>query len=93
MKKMVEEINLMTGTARKKFRKIKKRFAPIIDTAILLRRLGLAFRAHRDASQFHLNVGEYSSGGVGTSMEVLDYRVGGGDSVLKNDLCTCSKTE
>ena len=43
----------------------RKRLAPIIDTAKYLGRLGLAFRGYRDDSQFHQNVGEYSSGGVG----------------------------
>ena len=54
-------------------------------------RLGLTFRGHRDDSQFHPNVGEYSSGGVGNFVEVLNYRVRGGDLVLENHLRTCSK--
>ena len=71
--------------------KNRKRLAPIIDTVILLGRLGLAFRGHRDDSQFRANVGEYSSGGVGNFVELLNYRVRGGDSVLENHLRTCSK--
>ena len=38
---------------------------PIVETVILLGRLGLPFSGHRDDSQCHPNVGEYSSGGVG----------------------------
>ena len=53
--------------------------------------LSLAFRGYRDDSQFHLNVGEYSSGGVGNFVKDLNYRVGGGDSVLVSHLSTCSK--
>ena len=53
--------------------------------------LSLAFRGYRDDSQFHLNVGEYSSGGVGNFVKDLNYRVGGGDSVLESHLSTCSK--
>ena len=54
-------------------------------------RLGLGFRGHRDDSLFHPNVGENSSGGVGNFVEVLNYRVRGGDLVLEDHLRTCSK--
>ena len=54
-------------------------------------RLGLVFREHRDDSQFHSNVGEYSSGGVENFVEVLNYRVRGGDSILEDHLRTCSE--
>ena len=57
---------------------------------MLLGRLGLAFRGYK-YSHFHPNVGEYSSGGVGNFVEVLNYRVRGGDSVVENHLRTCSK--
>ena len=76
-----------TGTARNKL----KRIAPIIDTVILLGRLGLAFKGHRDDSQFHPNVCEYSTGGVGNVVEVFNYGVRCGDSVLEDHLRTCSK--
>ena len=92
MKGLVEEIDLMIDrNCKKEVEENRKRLAPIIDTVILLGRLGLAFRGHRDDSQFHPNVGEYSSGGVGNFVEVLNYRVRGGDLVLENHLRTCSK--
>ena len=92
MKGLVEEIDLMIDkNCKKEVEENRKRLAPIIDTVILLGRLGLAFRGHRDDSQFHPNVGEYSSGGVGNFVELLNYRVRGGDSVLENHLRTCSK--
>ena len=59
----------MTRTGRAKLKRIEKRLAPIIDTAKYLGRLGLAFRGYRDDSQFHQNVGEYSSGGVGNFVD------------------------
>ena len=62
----------------------RKILPPIIDTVILLGKLGLVFREHRYDSQFYPNVGEYSSGGVGYFLEVLNYRVGGGDSAFEN---------
>ena len=92
MKGLVEEIDLMIDrNCKKEVEENRKRLAPIIDTVILLGRLGLAFRGHRDDSQFHPNVGEYSSGGVGNFVEVLNYRVRGGGLVLENHLRTCSK--
>ena len=92
MKGMVEEIDLMIDrNCKKEVEENRKTLAPIIDTVTLLRRLGLAFRGHRDDSQFHPNVGEYSSGGVGNFLEVLNYRVRGGDLVLENHLRACSK--
>ena len=92
MKRLVEEIDLMIDrNCKKEIEENRKRLAPIIDTVILLGRLGLAFRGHRDDSQFHPNVGEYSSGGIGNFVEVLNYRVRGGDLVLESHLRTCSK--
>ena len=92
MKGLVEEIDLMIDkNCKKEVEENRKRLAPIIDIVILLVRLGLAFRGHRDDFQFHPNVGEYSSGGVGNFVELLNYRVRGGDSVFENHLRTCSK--
>ena len=92
MKRLVEKIDFMIDrNCKKELEENRKRLAPIIDTVIFLGRLGLAFKGHRDDSQFHPNVGEYSSGGVGNFVEVLNYRVRGGDSVLENHLRTCSK--
>ena len=51
----------------------------------------LPFREHRDDSQYHPNVGEYSSGAVSNSIECLGYRVRGGNTELENHLKTSSK--
>ena len=76
MKGLVEEIDLIIDrNCKKEVEEKGKILTPIIDTAMLLGRLGLAFRTHRDDSQFHLNVGEYSSGEVGNFLEVLNHRV------------------
>ena len=92
MKGLVEEIDLMIDRNCKKEVKEKgKILTPIIDTVILLGRLGITFRRHRDDSQFNLNVGKYSSGGVGNFVEVFNYRVRRGDSVIENHLRICSK--
>ena len=91
MKGLVKEIEMIDENCKNEVEENRKRFAPIIDTVIFLGTLGLAIRGHRDDSQFHPNVGEYSSGGLGNFVEVLNYRVRGGDSVLENHLRTCSK--
>ena len=92
IKGQVEEIDLMIDrNCKKEVEENRKRLAPIINTVILLGRLGLAFRGRRDDSQFHPNLSEYSSGGVGNFVEVLNYRVRGDDLVLENHLRTCSK--
>ena len=54
MKELVEEIDLMIDrNCKKEVKENRKRLALIIDTVILLGRLGLAFRGHRDDSQVH----------------------------------------
>ena len=71
--------------------KIRNKLKPIADTIILLKWLDLPFRGYRDNSQYHPNVGEYSSGDVGNFIECLGYRVRGGDTELENHLKTCSR--
>ena len=83
-----EEIKSSEKEVQKNCNKLK----PIVDTVILLRRLGLPFRGHRDDSQYHPNVGEFSNGGgEGNFIECLGYRVRGGDTELENHLKTCSR--
>ena len=53
--------------------------------------MGLPFREHKVDSQYHPNVGEYSSGGAGNFIECLGYMVKGADTELENHLKTCSK--
>ena len=72
MKGLVEEIDLMIDrNGKKEVEEKGKILTPIIDVVMLLGRLALAFRTHRDDSQFHINLGKYSGGGVGNFLEVL----------------------
>ena len=64
----------------------RKILRSIIDTIIFLGRQGLALRGHRDDSQYHADVGEYSTGSVGNFIELLNYRVRGGDKDLEKHL-------
>ena len=57
----------------------RKILRSIIETVILLGRQDLALRGHRDDSQYRPDVGEYSTGSVDNFIELLNYRVRGGD--------------
>ena len=81
------EINLLCDRKFKhEVEENRKVLAPIIDTVITLGRLGLPFRDHRDDSKHHPKVGEYSTGGAGNFVEILQFRVRGRDKVLEQHL-------
>ena len=63
----------------------------IIDTIIFLGRQGLPLRGHRDDSQYHPDVGEYSTGSSGKFIEILNNRVIGEDKDLEKYLESYSK--
>ena len=63
----------------------------IIDTIILLGRQDVTLRGHRDDSQYHTDVGEYSTGSVGNFIEILNCRVRDGDKDLEKHLESYSK--
>ena len=87
-----EDIEVMlTKSSDKEVQKTCNKLKPIVDTVILLGRLGLPFRGHRNDSQYHPNVGEYSSGGMGNFIECFGYRVRGGDTGRGSHLKTCSE--
>ena len=80
---LAEDIDVMVDrNFRKEVEENRRKLEPIVDTVILLGRLGLPFRGHRDDSKYCADVGEYSGGGVGNFVEILNYRVRGG-------LCLC----
>ena len=82
---------MLAKNSDKEVQKNHNKLKPVVGTLILLGRLGLQFRGHRDDSQYHPNVGEYLSGSAGNFIECLGYRVRGGDAELENHLKTCSK--
>ena len=69
----------------------RKVLAPITDTIVILGRLGLPFGGHHDDSKYHPKVGQYSTGEAGIFVEFLQFRVRGGDKVLKQHLKNCSE--
>ena len=70
----------------------RKILRSIIDTIICLGRQGLALRGHRDDSQYHPDMGGYSTGNVGNFIKFLNYRVRGRDKDLEKYLESYSKS-
>ena len=77
--------------AKKTIFENRKKLVPIVDTIKLCGRLGLPLRGHRDDSKYHPEVGSYSQGGVGNFVELLNFRVRGGDTLLQEHLKNCPK--
>ena len=67
----------------------RKKLVPIVDAIIVCGRQGIALRGHRDDSKDHPKPGEYSTGRTGNFLELLNFRVRGGDTVLKEHLTSC----
>ena len=87
-----QPIDVMVDTnLRKQISENRKKLIPIVDTIRLCGRLGLPLRGHRDDSQYHPEVGEYSTGGVGNFVELLNFRVRSGDTDLREHLSKCKK--
>ena len=82
---------LLNINAQKLIAENRNKLVPIVDTIRLCGRLCIPLRGHRDDSQYHPQVGSYSQGGVGNFVELLNYRVRGGDVVLAEHLKKCSK--
>ena len=83
----VEPVNvLLDNKLKTTIQENRERLIPIIDTIIFCGRNGLPLRGHRDDSKYDPEVGLYSTGGVGLFIELLNYRVRGGDKVLENHL-------
>ena len=51
----------------------------------------LPLRGHRDDSKYHPDVGNYSEGSIGNLVELLNFRVRAGDTVLEEHLKNCPK--
>ncbi|XP_046853386.1 52 kDa repressor of the inhibitor of the protein kinase-like, partial [Xenia sp. Carnegie-2017] len=64
----------------------RAKLSSITDTVLTCGRLGLAFRGHRDDRHYHPETGNFSAGGVGNFVELLNFRVRAGD---KNKLIKC----
>ena len=82
---------MLTKSSDKEVQNNRNKLKSVVGTLILLESLGIPFRGDEDDSQYHPNIGEYSSGGSGNFIECLRHRVRGVDTELENQLKTCSK--
>lgn len=89
-----QPINLiLDANLRKEVANNRQKLAPIVDTVILCARGGISLRGHRDDSQYHQEIGGYSTGQVGNFVDILNYGVRRGDKVLEEHLKTCGKNQ
>ena len=82
---------MIDSQARRKVAENRQKLVSIADTIKLCGRLALPLRGHRDDAQYHPDVGQYSSGQVGNFVELLNFRVRSGDTVLADHLSKCPK--
>ena len=83
---------LIESTKVAKEKEFRQILVPLVDTVIFLGRRGLPFRGHRDGSGNLPPAGEYSTApGVGNFIELLNYGIRRGDSVLKDHYTNHSK--
>lgn len=89
-----QPINLiLDANLRKEVANNRQKLVPIVDTVILCARGGISLRGHRDDSQYHQEIGGYSTGQVGNFVDILNYGVRRGDKVLEEHLKTCGKNQ
>ena len=77
---------LLNNKLNEKIQENRNKLVPIIDTIKLCGRLAISLRGDRDDSQYHPSVGSFSIGGVGNFIELLNYRIRGGDKALEEHL-------
>ena len=66
-----EPINVMlNANLRQKVRENREKLVSIVDTIKLCGHLAISLRGHRDDSQYHAEVGAYSSNQVGNFLEL-----------------------
>ena len=92
MESNFEDVDEMLDT-QFKFEAIKNRkiLRSIINTIIFLGRQGLALKGNKDNSEYHPDVGKYSTGSVSNLIELLNYRARGEDKDLDKHLESYSK--
>ncbi|XP_057294597.1 52 kDa repressor of the inhibitor of the protein kinase-like [Hydractinia symbiolongicarpus] len=87
-----KKINELVSTMYSKKVEANRIFlAAIIDTVILCGPLCISLRGHRDNLKDFTEVGGYAPYSVGNFLDLLNYRVRGGDIALGNHLKACSK--
>lgn len=82
---------IIENNVKKEVEASRSKLRSTVDTVLTCFRLGLPFRDHRDGSQYHREIGSFSSGGVGNFVELLNFRVRDGNKVLEVHLTSCGK--
>ena len=83
---------LIESTKVAKENELRKVLVPIIDTIIFLGHKGLPLRGHRDDSANFPSAGAYSTvPGLGNFIELLNYGIRRGDTILKDHYINHSK--
>ena len=72
MKRHLEDVDeILDSQFKFEVSENRKILKSILNTITFLQRQSLALRGHRDDSQYHLDVGEHSTGSVGNFIELL----------------------
>ena len=76
----------MTQIIKKTVKKSRETIAPIVDTVKLRGRQNISLRDHRDSGKNQPELGESGLTNTGNFIELLNYRIRGGDKALENRL-------
>ena len=77
---------LLDSTYKAEVKKNREALLPIVDTVKLCGRQNLSLRGHRDNVKDQPKVGTSGINNPGNFIELLNFRVRGGDDILKNHL-------
>ena len=74
------------STHKENIKKAREAITPIVDTLKLCGRQNIPLRGHKDSTKNHPEVGKSGLTNSGNFVELLMYRVRGGDKTLENHL-------
>ena len=75
------------STSKESINKAREAVAPIVDTLKLCGRQNIPLRVHRDSTKNYPEVRESGLTNLGNFVELLMYRIRGGDKTLENPIC------
>ena len=80
---------LINSNRKRTITQNRKKLVPIVDAIIVCGRQGLALRGHRDDRIYQPTPGNYSIEQTGNFVELLNFRIRGGDKFLEEHLSKC----
>ena len=78
---------MFDSTRKESINKAREAFAPIVDTLKLCERQNIPLRVHRDSTKNYPEVRKSGLTNSGNFVELLMYRIRGGDKTLENPIC------